>query len=460
MKCIKFVKILAITALAGIIFSSCASFWYGVNIRTNNNISSVLAGGTINLRSSGRDIEWKVSSTSDGSGPVSNGTFITQNGILTVDLYESSYVLYVIARSLRDNFFDIRQIRIATVNEVSITPLDQTIAVGRTLQFKAQVTGSNNPDNAVTWKVSAASSGTGTVTPGTGISVNGTLSVASNEALRTLYITAVSVIDPSKSAVTSVSIVVPVVTSVTVSAAEHIVTAGNTLQFFAEVSGTYDPSDQVTWKVSSNAAGTGAVTPGTQINASGLLTVADSESVPALFIFAASVADPLKYGSISVTVNPAPAVIAQKPAPLPIPLAPSKPIPTPAPQPSAPAPPQQQPPAPAPPAPAVPTVTGVSINPSTYSARTNTNIQFSAAVTGTGNPGQSVTWRVSSTPDGIGEAAPRTTVNSSGNLTVAPNEWNATLYVIAVSSADPSKTGIAVVTIAGNNASQGSNQGR
>ena len=253
---LRFFLIAAASAvLAAITLSGCASF-YSVSIRTNGNVSSVLAGGSLILRSSGRDLEWKVSSTSDGSGPVANGTFITQNGVLTVDIYEPSSVLYIIVKSLRDNYHDIKQIRIVTVNTVAVTPVNEIVAVGRSLQFKAQVTGNNNPDNAVTWSVGANTAGTGAVTAGTSISSNGTLSVAANESLRTLYVIAASIIDKTKSGVTSVTVVVPTVTSVTVSAPSHSIPAGTSMQFTANVVGTYDPSKAVTWRVSSNAAGT------------------------------------------------------------------------------------------------------------------------------------------------------------------------------------------------------------
>jgi hypothetical protein len=112
-----------------------------------------------------------------------------------------------------------------------------------------------------------------------------------------------------------------------------------------------------------------------------------------------------------------------------------------------------------PPANTTPTVTSVAVSPSSYSTKTNTTVQLGAAVTGTNNPGSAVTWKVSSNATGTGEIAPRTTINASGLLTVAPNEWSPTLYVFATSTVDPTKYGIAVVTITNNNDNSGSNQG-
>ena len=81
------------------------------------------------------------------------------------------------------------------------------------------------------------------------------------------------------------------------------------------------------------------------------------------------------------------------------------------------------------------------------------------SVTGTNNPGTGVTWRVGSNPDGSGAVANRTTVSANGLLTVAPNEWNPTLYVVATSTVDTAKRGVTVVTVTNANPNQGSNQG-
>jgi hypothetical protein len=107
-----------------------------------------------------------------------------------------------------------------------------------------------------------------------------------------------------------------------------------------------------------------------------------------------------------------------------------------------------------------PTVTGVTVSPSARSTKTNSTVQFSARVNGTNNPKTDVTWKVSSNAAGTGTVAPGTNVNASGLLKVAPNEWSPTLYVIATSVADPSKSATAAVTVTNVNENQGSNQGK
>jgi hypothetical protein len=399
-KTYNFYALIALIAIAGLL-SGCAGcqMWLNsVNISTSGNLTTVLAGGTLNFRASGQNIMWAVSSSSSGSGPVANGTYISSSGLLTVAYDETALVLYVIATSANDGQSDMRAIRVVTVNAVNITPDNQTVVAGRTSQFRAQVTGNNNPDSAVTWRVSSNPTGTGAVTQGTSINANGVLTVSVNETLRTLYIVATSIVDPTKSGTVSANVVVPTVTQVTVNASSQTAKVGTTLQFRATVTGTYEPASTVTWRVSSNPTGTGAVTPGTSINANGLLTVAANESLRTLYIVATSTVDTTKSGSISVSV-------------------------------------------------VVPTVTQVTVNPLSQTARAGTTLQFSATVTGTYEPATTVTWRVSSNAAGTGAVTPGTSINANGLLTIANNESLPILYIIATSTVDATKSGSASVSI-------------
>jgi hypothetical protein len=124
-------------------------------------------------------------------------------------------------------------------------------------------------------------------------------------------------------------------------------------------------------------------------------------------------------------------------------------LPAPPPQPTAPQVPAPLP-APVPQPPTTPTVTSVTVTPSTEITQTNRTVQFRATVTGTNNPGQAVIWTVSSTPDGTGAVAARTSINTNGLLTIAPNETHPTLYVFATSVVNSNVVGRAVVTIRNN----------
>jgi hypothetical protein len=75
------------------------------------------------------------------------------------------------------------------------------------LRFSAAVSGSNNPDKSVTWKVSSTSDGTGAVANGTSINSSGMLTISANETRPTLYVIATSVLNPAISGYTAVTVI-------------------------------------------------------------------------------------------------------------------------------------------------------------------------------------------------------------------------------------------------------------
>lgn len=89
----------------------------------------------------------------------------------------------------------------------------------------------------------------------------------------------------------------PIVTSVTVSPATASVEKGATKQFAAMVNGENITDHSVTWSVD------GAVSEATEIDETGLLTVAEGETAEQLTVVATSVQDPNVSGSAAVTVT-------------------------------------------------------------------------------------------------------------------------------------------------------------
>ena len=87
-----------------------------------------------------------------------------------------------------------------------------------------------------------------------------------------------------------------------------------------------------------------------------------------------------------------------------------------------------------------PSVTSVNVSPSTASVVRGQTQQFSATVSGAGNPAQTVTWTV--TGGGTG-----TSINSSGLLTVAENETATSLTVRATSTVNTYISGTATITV-------------
>jgi hypothetical protein len=268
-----------------------------------------------------------------------------------------------------------------TVSSVAVSPGSVSVVKGRTQQFSAAVNGIGNPAQGVSWSVSGGGSGTS-------ISASGLLTVGANETATTLTVKATSTADTAKSGTAAVTVTAqpPTVSSVTVSPGSVSVEKGRTQQFTATVSGNNNPSQSVNWSVSGGGSGT-------SINASGLLTVGANETATTLTVRATSTVDTTKSGTAGVTVT------------------------TPA-----------------------ATVSSVTVSPGSVSVEKGRTQQFTATVSGSNNPSQSVNWSVSGGGNG-------TSINASGLLTVGANETATTLTVRATSTVDTTKSGTAAVTV-------------
>jgi hypothetical protein len=88
-----------------------------------------------------------------------------------------------------------------TYTGVIVSPSTASVAKGGNQQFTAQVTGDNNPIQAVTWSIVETNK-----KPGTTVSVGGLLTVASDESLPTLQVKATSAGDSSKSGTAAVTV--------------------------------------------------------------------------------------------------------------------------------------------------------------------------------------------------------------------------------------------------------------
>jgi len=90
--------------------------------------------------------------------------------------------------------------RTPTVTSVAISPNATSVGKGRTQQFTATITGTNNPDPAVTWSVSNNTSGK------TVIGEDGVLTVGDDESITPLIVTVTSKTDTSKNASATVTV--------------------------------------------------------------------------------------------------------------------------------------------------------------------------------------------------------------------------------------------------------------
>ena len=266
------------------------------------------------------------------------------------------------------------------ITNVTVTPNTAEVEVGETQQFTATVTGTGYYNESVVWTVSGGKSA------GTFISSNGVLTVATDETEKELTVTATAVGNSDKYATATVTVMPPAtITGVTVTPATATVEAGKTRQFTAKVEGTEDYDKSVTWSVPGSNAGT-------TISENGLLTVAANETAEELTVTATANGDGITSGTAKVTVT--------QPA----------------------------------------TITGVTVDPADATVEAGKTQQFTAAVIGTGDVSQEVTWSVSGSNAG-------TTISTTGLLTVAAGETAKELTVTATAVGNGNKSATAKVTV-------------
>jgi uncharacterized protein YjdB len=269
-----------------------------------------------------------------------------------------------------------------TVVSVTVYPAAPTLERGATQVFTATVNGTNNPDQSVTWSVDGNSSD-GTAFDGS------TLTIGTGETAASFTVTATSVYNSAVSGTATVTVRNPlaVVSTVTITGSDAAMPKGTSRAFTATVTGVNSPSQAVVWSVSGGSSAE------TRFEGSTLYVSAD-ETATSLTVRAESSVDSTKFDTLTVALSNPPA-----------------------------------------------TVTGVTVTPNPVSVVKGNTQAFSAEVTGTNDPAQTVTWTVSgATSDG--------TVFDGNILTVGRGETANVLTVRATSTADTSKYGTAAVSVA------------
>ena len=314
------------------------------------------------------------------------GTDITADGILTIAAKETAKNLTVMAKS---TFDDTKSGTAAvtvlhpTVTSVTVSPVTTNVNKGETQQFTATVTGTNGPEQTVTWTVS----GGGT---GTSINANGLLTVAFGETSSSLTVKATSTVDTDKSGTAAVTVKTPPLTgSVTITGIAH---EGNTLTANTDnLNGSGTISYQ--WKRGDTSAN---VNSNIGINSATYVVTANDIGK---YINATVTRNGYDGNKTSEAVGPV--IAAAVPSP---------------------------------------TVTSVTVNPTDATVLKGATQAFTATVTGNNNPPQTVTWTVTGGVSG-------TSIATNGTLTVAANETAATLTVKAASTIDTTKSATATVTV-------------
>jgi Fe-S cluster assembly iron-binding protein IscA len=346
-----------------------------VVVSTSQQFSATVSG------TSNTAVTWSL--TGGGCGGTACGT-LTSSGLYTAPAtIPTPSVVSVTATSVADpTKSSTAMVTIVPPISVTISPTSATVTAGTTQQFLASVSGTGN--NSVTWSVS----GTGCTGSGCGVISSFGLYTAPSTVPSPAQVTVkvASQVNPSKFATATVTIIPPVI--LTVSPASATVATGGQRQFSATVTGTSNTG--VTWSLSGTGC-TGSAC-GT-LSSSGLYTAPGSVPSPAaVTVTATSVSHPDKSASAAVTIVPA---------------------------------------------------IGVSVSPASVQVVTGTNRQFSANVTGTSNT--SVTWSLS----GSGCSGSNCGTISSSGLYTAPGSIPspAQVTVKATSVADSTKSGSATVTL-------------
>ncbi|MCQ2512969.1 MAG: hypothetical protein MJ092_06270, partial [Lachnospiraceae bacterium] len=136
------------------------------------------------------NVQWSI------SGNHSNNTKISSNGLLTVAADEPAGTITVTATSAFDSTKkDTASVNVEVplvISSVTVTPKNQTVLTGETLQFSAIVTGT--ADHGVIWSISGNNSSNTT------IDEDGILTVDEAEIAQEIQVTATSVFDPDTAA--------------------------------------------------------------------------------------------------------------------------------------------------------------------------------------------------------------------------------------------------------------------
>lgn len=339
-----------------------------------------LSATVLGAGSPSQEVTWNL------LGNTSEGTYISQDGLLTVGADEEATELIVTAISEDSTASATITVTIKEPapedTKVTITPETALVEKGQSLVFTAKVIGTQNPSQEVTWSLS------GKTSDNTVINGNGVLIVALDETATELEVTANSKEHPDVSATAIVTVTEPspVVTGITITPGAVSVPRGTAIEFKAVVTGMYNPSQDVTWSLDGNGSSD------TTISENGLLTVAMYETAETLTVTATSDEDRNVSATVTVTITSLD-----------------------------------------------PIAVGIIITPGSVSVEKGKSISFSAAVIEMDN--QSVTWNIS------GHSSSNTQISEEGILTVGDDETAETLTVIATSEEDTSITAAATVTI-------------
>ncbi len=276
-----------------------------------------------------------------------------------------------------------------SVSNVTVSPNTVTLVKGSKQTFTSTVTGTGSFNKEVTWSVEGGNSGTT-------IDANGELTVAADETAATLTVTATSTADTTKKGTAIITVSeapannVPTAKSMVT---EQKLASGSSISFAAsDIAEDADGDMLSIIKIVSepNTSTASAILVGGLVEVTGI-----AEGSTWVMVTVSDGKD-----SVDVTV------------PITVTALPNLPV-----------------------------ISGVTVSPDTATLTRGAAYRFSASVTGTGSFNKDVTW-------GVMGGRPGTTIDANGVLIVAADETAGTLTVTAISVADTTKKGTAIITVA------------
>ncbi len=251
--------------------------------------STKLLVKVIGINKPSQSVNWKISGNTD------ENTTINDKGVLTIGLDEKAEKITVTATSVAYNTKSASvEITIypveSVVDGINVTPSVVSTVCGGKIQFSSHIYGTYNPSQEVIWSLSGNNS------TSTKIDSNGLLTIGNDETSKTITVKATSKLDNTKFTTVKVDVlqikIISTVDNVTVT-----METGETKQLKAIVSGTNNPSQNVTWSLSGNNSEK------TVITSDGLLTIGKDETSKKIVVKAKSVEDPSKYGEFAINIE-------------------------------------------------------------------------------------------------------------------------------------------------------------
>ena len=251
--------------------------------------STKLLTKVIGINKPSQSVNWEISGNTD------ENTNINDNGVLTIGLNEKAEKITVTATSVADNTKSASvEITIypveSVVDGINVTPSVVSTVCGGKIQFSSHIYGTYNPSQEVIWSLSGNNS------TSTKIDSNGILTIGNDETNKIITVKATSKLDNTKFTTVKVDVlqikIISTVDNVTVT-----METGETKQLKAIVSGTNNPSQNVTWSLSGNNS------KNTVITSDGLLTIGKDETSKKIVVKAKSVEDPSKYGEFAINIE-------------------------------------------------------------------------------------------------------------------------------------------------------------